>query len=56
MMIIDIGKNKNVGFGEGIYILKQIKKTLNSIFMKKNNRDFENAVKSELDNFIKTII
>ena len=56
MMIIDIEKNKNVGFGEGIYILKQIKKTLNSNFMKKNNRDFENAVNSELDNFIKKII
>ena len=56
MMIIDIEKNKNVGFGEEIHILKQIKKTLNYIFMKKNNRDFEYAVELELDNFIKTIL
>ena len=56
MMIIDIEKDKKVGFAEEIHILNQFKETLNYIFMKKNNRDFEYEVKLVLDNFIKNIL
>ena len=56
MMIIDIEKDKKVGFAEEIHILNQFKETLNYIFMKKNNRDFEYEVKLVLDNFIKKIL
>ena len=58
MMIIDREENKNAGYIEEISILKKFKESLNFIFnkMKKQNNNFEENVKLELDNFIKNIL